>query len=449
MIMKKKQIVRSMARIAATVLLMAGLMLEGCHSKKGKAPVSATEYYTCPMHPQVHEDKPGNCPICGMKLIKVTASGGAEEPHEPLDTALIYLTEPVTRTVAGSFKVFTPVRTVSNDTIQADGAIGFDQRDINTVASLVSGRIVKLYVNYMNQTIRKGQPLMAIYSPELLSTQRDLLQAIHDRDPSLTRMLNEKLLNLGMRTTEIQKVMQSGQPMTDITLYSPYNGVARQVGSGSRSEESPPGGNNGMPGMGVANRGTSPTVKNVSFHAPENAQGWLNLREGMYVDKGQTLFAIQDIHSTWAILQVFAADLGHIHPGNPVTIYAAADTAHKVRGRVDFIPPYRNSDDKTTGIRVYVKSLPKNWKIGTLIHGQVAATGEAGGWNIPLSAVNLLGTRSVVWVKDPVHKGVFQAREVRTGLQTGDSIRVLSGIHPGDQLVENAAYMVDSDDFTK
>jgi Cu(I)/Ag(I) efflux system membrane fusion protein len=96
-----------------------------------------------------------------------------------------------------------------------------------------------------------------------------------------------------------------------------------------------------------------------------------------------------------------------------------------------------------------VKSLPKNWKIGTLIHGQVAATGEAGGWNIPLSAVNLLGTRSVVWVKDQVHKGVFQAWEVRTGLQTGDSIRVLSGIHPGDQLVENAAYMVDSDDFTK
>jgi Cu(I)/Ag(I) efflux system membrane fusion protein len=198
------------------VLLAGGIVLDSCQSKQPTKQQETGAYYTCPMHHQIHEDKPGNCPICGMKLIKVASSGKTDKM--PLDSALSYLTEPVTQTVVGSFKVIEPVITQQEDTLTVDGYIGFDQRDINMVNTRVAGRIENLYVRYTNQRIHKGQPLMKIYSPELLSVQRNLLQVMQDKDQTLINSLKAQLINLGMQATEIQRVMQSGQALSSITI---------------------------------------------------------------------------------------------------------------------------------------------------------------------------------------------------------------------------------------
>lgn len=393
------------------IITIAGTFF-GCQSKQAdKEPDSGT-YYTCSMHPQVHKDKPGDCPICGMKLIKVEATSVKDTTS--LDSALTYLTESVTQTVVGSFKVIEPVKLNHEDTLSVDGAIGFDQRDVNTVSSRVSGRVEKVYVKYTNQSVQKGQPLMDIYSPQLVSVQRDLLQTIRDKDEALTAVIKEKLLNLGMHDNEIQQVVKSGDPLRKITLYSPYPGISQQTNTSSTTRSTPE---------------------------------LLNIREGMYVKEGQTIFSIQNIRRIWALLNVFNENVGLIHQGDPVLLYADADKGNGIKGRIDFIPPYRTGADKTTSVRVYLKKLPTRWKIGTLIHGEIAISSQGAGWYVPLSAVNRLGRRNIIWIQDKDHEGVFHVREVQTGIQTGDSVEIISGINPGEKIVKNAAYMVGSDSF--
>lgn len=419
---RKRRCLKGFNHDVLGLILVIAILFAGCQSKQTAKQQQKGVYYTCSMHPQIHKDKPGNCPICGMKLIKVTPSANTDKM--PLDSALSYLTEPVTQTVVGSFKVIEPVTSDPGDTITADGYIGFDQRDINTVSTRVTGRIEKLYVKYTNQQIQKGQPLMEIYSPELLSAQRNLLQVMQDKDQTLISSLKAQLVNLGMRIAEIQKVLQNKQPLTNIIIYSPYSGISQQTIK-----------------EGMASMNT------VSYTSPENGSELLNIREGMYVNMGQTVFSIQNIHRVWAILNVFTNDVWDIRRGDAVNLYIDADKTGKVKGRVDFIPPYRSQNEKTTRVRIYLETLPANWKIGTLIHGQIAISGQSKGVYVPLSAVNRLGMRSVVWVQDKQHDDVFHATQVRTGLQTGDSLQIISGIKPGDKIVENAAYMVDSDSF--
>lgn len=428
------------------ILFSSVVIFSGCQSKKVNKQQETDVYYTCSMHPQIHKDKPGNCPICGMKLIKVMPTSNGD--MMPLDSSLIYLTQDVTKTVVGSFKVIEPVKTEPDDTIAATGYIGFDKRNINNVNTRVTGRIEKLYIKYSNQRIHKGQPLMTIYSPELLSTQKDLLQVVKDNDQSLIISIKEKLLNLGMRANEIQKVLQSGKPLTRITIYSPYNGISQKTTTGNPM-------NNVAPSNSMSSSQTEMGMGGSNMSAPEtmatgqvtNQPEGLNIREGMYVSRGQTVFAVQNINKTWAILNVFTENVSHIQPGDPVGLYADADPQNIIKGHIDFIPPYREQGKKTTQVRVYLNSIPDSWKIGTLIHGRITLSEENKGWYVPLSAVNDLGMHKVVWIQDKEYSNIFHAREVETGLQTEDSIEVISGIKPGDKIAANAAYMVGSESF--
>lgn len=432
--------------IMVMALLAGVILLDSCQSNQATKQQQTGTYYTCPMHHQIHEDKPGNCPICGMKMIKVASSGRTDKMS--IDSALSYLTEPVTQTVVGSFKVIEPVKTQQEDTLTADGHIGFDQRNINMVNTRVAGRIENLYVRYANQHIHKGQPLMKIYSPELLSAQRNLLQVMQDKDQTLINSMKAQLINLGMKTTEIQRVMQSGQALSSITIYSPYNGISQPTAVGSSTNSMASSNSMGVSQTGMEMDGSNinPT-ETMGTGQSTNQPEALDIREGMYVSKGQTVFSIQNVDRTWAILNIFASDLWHIQPGDAVGLYTDADPAHIIKGHVDFIPPYRSQDEKTTAIRIYLDHLPSNWKINTLIHGQIAINGQNKGVYVPLSAVNRLGMRSVVWLQDKDHPDVFRAREVKTGIETGNSIQIIAGIQPGDKIVENAAYMVDSDSF--
>jgi Cu(I)/Ag(I) efflux system membrane fusion protein len=215
-----------------------------------------------------------------------------------------------------------------------------------------------------------------------------------------------------MHSNEIKKVLQSGKPLTHITIYSPYSGISQQ------------------------------TNVPASSQAPEG----LDVKEGMYVNKGQTVFSIQNIDKTWAVLNVFTENVEYIHLHDPVILYSDADPGNIIKGHIDFIPPEQNQNEKTTHVRVYLDNLRDDWKIGTLIHGKIAINEPNKAWYIPLSAVNDLGMHKVIWVQDKKRPAIFHAREVETGSQTSDSIEVISGINPGDEIVENA-YMVGSDSF--
>lgn len=403
--------IKSIHLLYIAAIVAAAIFLASCHTGKNSAPKNSDVYYTCSMHLQVHEDKPGNCPICGMKLIKVEKSNSKDSIAT--DTLLTYLARPVTQTAVGSFGVITPVEENKKDTIDADGTIDFDQRNINHIAARVTGRVEKLYVHYLGQAIHAGQPLAEIYSPQLVSAQRDLLQTMRDNDKALETELKEKLLNLGMYENEIQKVIQDKKPLTEFTVFSSYEGIA---------------------------------IRDDTQDISSSAET-LSLKEGMYVNAGQTIFSLQNLDSKWAVLQIFSNDIIRLRIGDKVALSADAMPDKIVSAQINFIPPYRENNEQTTSVRVYLKDFPADWKIGTLVHGKIFTSKNNGGIYVPLAAVNRLGKRNVVWVKDKKYPNIFHARMVTTGAETGNSIQIISGIEPEEQIAENAAYMIGSDSF--
>ena len=427
-------------------------IIAGCGSDHSGLKTQPEAYYTCSMHTQVHEDKPGNCPICGMKLVRVSDSG---QKAASLDASLRYLTEPVTRTVIGTFKVMEPFKGSDGGEIIAEGHIDFDKRDLNLVSTRVAGRIEHLYVQYQGQSIIKGQPLLDIYSPELLSIQENLLQAVRDKDSVLVGGIEKQLLNLGMHATEIQKVIQRRQALTKVTIYSPFSGMLTKTSTGDPAMD-----NSSAMQMAAAElqadidmearKNNAPGLMTIKNNVQAGGIG-IRIREGMYVQKGQAIISVQHINRAWAMLDVFTPDIWRIHTGDTVRLYAEASPGDVLTGRVDFIPPVREPGQKTTSVRVYLDHLPATWKIGTLIQGQitVGATGEKEQVFVPAAAVNRLGRRAVVWVQDKQHLHVFHVRNVKTGVQVNGRIQILNGLAAGDKIAVNAAYMVDSDSFTE
>lgn len=336
------------------------------------------------------------------------------------DSLLKYLAEPVTQTAIGYYKTTEPQPMSLNDTLNVEGFIGFDQRALNTINTRIAGRIDHLFVKYAGQQIRRGQPLMDIYSPELVAAQRNLLQVVNDREEIFIKGLKEQLLNLGMTSAEINRVVQMGKPILNITIYSPYKGIS----------QSPQ-----MAGM-----------------AMQEGQGDIDLpiKEGQYIQKGEPVFAIRNTEQKWAILNILNQDFMSVKLDNAVRLFTEGNPQQQVSGHIDFISPFRNEEEQTGQVRVYLDNLPEQWKIGTLIHAKIATQIGGESLYIPRTAVNILGpNHSVVWVQNKDKENVFRVRNVKTGLQKGDFIQIIAGIAPGEKIAKDASFMIDNDSYIK
>lgn len=392
--------------ILSMLFLSFGIGLYSCKtdSKKEGKEQKADSYYTCSMHPQVHQDKPGNCPICNMKLIKV--SQNTEEEDMPEDSLLSYLAEPVSKVAVGSFQTIHPEEMTAEKQIRVNGTIEFDKRGRNIVSSRISGRIDEIFVKYENQQINKGQALFKLYSPQLLSYQKDLLEAVKNDNKVLTNKLQSRLINLGMAEKEIQKIINDKKALTDITIYSKFNGIVRNM-------------------------------------TRKQSNSVLLIKEGMYIDKGQPLFVVQEISQKWADLNIAVKDLKYITIGDSVSLFSDASGKQLVKGKIDFIPSYFEEENKSVAVRVYLKKVPSEWKIGTFVEGIITTTHS--GTFIPKTAVEDLGEKKVIWVKKEKYNNIFISRNIKTGWQNDDFVEVISGLNTNIEIAKVAAYMVEKE----
>ncbi|AFD07571.1 efflux RND transporter periplasmic adaptor subunit [Solitalea canadensis] len=411
-------------------LVIVALGLFSCNSKKSTVSEAAA-VYTCPMHPQVVQDHPGTCPMCGMDLEKkVEASDVSDKEKQELAA----LAQEVNETVVGNFKTIYPRKRSATDTIRLKGYLGLDDRAKNKVSSRVSGRIERLYIKYENQTVKKGQKLFEIYSPELLAAQRDLLYVIKNDDQQLVSGLKNRLINLGMTSAEVNQVIKTGKPIQYISIYSAYNGISHQITSGTSGAAATSGG--AAMGMGGGSAGATPATSSAPLSS---------IREGMYVNKGQTLFELMGHGQAWALFSAYDKDLPFIKEGDNVLITIPSEKGHQMSGKVDFIQPYYGENEQTATIRVY---LPNHHelKIGTLIEGEISGKNAADGYFVPKTAVYNLGKTTIVWVADKADK-VFKARKITIGAAAGDWVEVKTGLNASEKVAVNAAYLVDSDSF--
>jgi len=403
-----------------TLVLPMLLMGAACNTRQPAAKQQseqADDIYTCSMHPQIREHHPGNCPICGMELIKKNmTSADSVAGNIQLESLLKSTDEFVT----ASLPTTTAQRKSINIHVIAYGIIEYDTRATATISARISGRIEKMYIRYRYQPVEKGQKIMDIYSPEILTAEQNLLFLIQNdaTNISFIKAAKEKLLLLGMSTDQLQQVIQSGKPIYAISIYSDYNGHVHDAGMTHDAEPA-----NSM--------NASPTVT-----------GELSLKEGMYVEKGQTLLMLMDHHKVWAALQVFTSDQSLVKMGNRVRIIPETDTLAVIDGKIDFIEPFFRPNSQTLTVRVYFHNasmLP----VGSHVTANIYTTRHNALW-LPQSAVISLGLNEVVFVKRP---GGFMAHKITTGIRTDKLIQVISGISEKDTVAVNAHYLTDSESF--
>lgn len=400
-------------------MLMLLLVVAGCHpsaKKEMNAKTADEEIYTCPMHPQIKEHKPGNCPICGMALVKKEFTS-----HEASQVDLNTLLQPTNSVVVSGIPVTSLQRETKTVMITALGRVDYDTRLVNTIAARISGRIEKLYVKYRYQHIHKGMPVMDIYSPELLTAQQNLLFLLKNDagNTSLVNAAKQRLLLLGMSSEQLQKVVSTGRTIFAITVYSNYTGHIHEAGA--------------MQEMS--------TVAKMDVSAQTEA---LNIKEGMYVTKGQTIFQLFNTDKSWVLLNLFADDAALVKKGTPVTILPET-SSDSFTASIDYIEPvYRNSS-KTVTARVYFDNSNNYIPIGSQIKAMMQMNTGNINW-LPKQTVLSLGMNKIVLLKTA---GAFKVQQVNTGITTGDFIQVTDGISAQDSVAANAQYLMDSESFIK
>ena len=414
--------------------------------------------WTCSMHPQIRQPKPGKCPICFMDLVPVKVGSSAEAGPRQLAVSeeTAKLMEIETAAVQRKF-VTVEVRMV--------GKIDFDETKVKNITAWVPGRIDRLYVDFTGITVNKGDHMVELYSPQLISAQAELLQAskaagsINTESPDLIKKTTsatlqaarEKLHLLGLTDQQINKIETSGKPDTHITIYSPISGVVT----------------------------------------------WKNATEGVYVETGTPIYTVADLSRLWVKLDAYESDLVWIRYGQEVEIITEAYPGEIFKGKITFIDPVLDDKTRTVKLRVNVDNSQGKLKPQMFVRaavnsnvaegGKVMAPEMAGKWIcpmhpdivkdapgscdicgmalvtteslgyvkadttagaplvIPASAPLITGKRAVVYVRLPnTKKPTYEGREITLGPRAADYYIVESGLAEGELVVTNGNFKIDS-----
>ncbi len=405
------------------ISLLSGLLLfSSCSDQKKKAAKAQVETdvkYTCPMHPQILEDHPGSCPICGMALVK--KSGQASEGSGiSLNTVL----QPVNSSVLSTVNAIVPIEKDVQTTISAQGYLDFDTRTFNNIASRFSGRIEKLYIKYAFQEIHRGQRIFDIYSPDMVTAQQDLIFLTKNsaQETALINAAKQKLLLLGMTSEQINRVIKTRQAFYSLPVYSAYEGHVHD-----------------MPHSQMTGAPQVSSPSDLTTNLP------LSVKEGMYVEKGQTLFNVLDPHKLWAIIKIDGSAVSGLKLNQSVTISLPDIPGKTINGKINFIEPALQDGDKTTSIRVYLDNMNHELKVNSIVKATIQTGSTEGLW-IPRSALVDLGQTKIVWLKSG---GSFHAHQVSSGTAHNNEIQITKGLSVTDSLASNAQYLTDSESFIK
>jgi Cu(I)/Ag(I) efflux system membrane fusion protein len=422
---------------------------------QGKEGEKKTQY-TCPMHPSIVRDQPGDCPICGMKLVplkKATDSsaeadkGGAAKgerkiafyrsPMDPKQTSPVFRQDemgmdylPVYEDeVNGSAPPVEGLATVTIDPMRQqliglksvevkEGSVGgswrtvgrveVDPTGVRKINIKVEGYVDRVFADFVGKPVRRGQPLFSIYSPDLVSAQSEYLLArktqrqlaengtTGESGESLVAAARQKLKLWDVPESEIARLERTGEVSRTVTFVSPIAGVV--------------------------------TAKNVV--------------EGARIGPSETLYEITDLGHVWVMADAYETDLGQVKVGTPATLTLQAYPNRVFKGRVDFIDPVL--DPKTRTAKVHLHFPNPNDEIKPEMFGEVVLQDKARqGLTIPADAVIQTGTKEVVFVD--LGDGKFQPREVQLGEKSGDTVEVRSGLTQGQKVVTRANFLIDSE----
>lgn len=425
----------SVIRQAAFVILTAMVILLTACSGSEEA---HDDTYTCPMHPTVVSDRPGSCPVCGMDLVRKARPGEEVKITEDLSKLLKSPNEIVVasvKTIRGEYKSV-PV------SVEATGVVTYDSRNIYTIPARTAGRLERVFLKYNFQPVRKGQRVAEVYSPELVTAQRELLFLLENdaHNEALIDAAKNKLELLGLTRSQIAHVEEKRQTQNTIAIFSPYDGyvIANEQTAPSADMTTRAGQTGGMGGMEA---GASPTRgSQVSNTAPSPVPSLI--KEGSYVTAGETLFKVVNPASLRIELDIPGTEAAAVSVGDPVELSFGPERT--VKASVDFVQPFYTQGENFVKVRLYTKETGE-LQVGQLVKASIKTPAKESLW-VPRKAVLDLGTQTVVFIRD---REVLKPKNVITGMRTDGLVEIKSGLSSSDEIAANAQFLVDSESFIK
>ena len=373
------------------------------------AAAPAAPQWQCPMHPSIVEDHPGDCPICGMKLVQVEASQTAALPARTAPEGLSTVTIDAARQQLIGLQVAHVEKGPVGGAWRTSGRVAVDETRVHHVNVKFSGFMEEVHANFIGRPVRKGEPIFSIYSPELLAAQEEYALALRTRrtlsdagggtgqdGDTLVAASRRKLELWDVPRAAVDRIERTGEVSRTVTFVSPATGVV--------------------------------TKKDVV--------------PGMRVNAGDMPFEIVDLSRVWVLADAYETDLRHVRPGMHARLALKAFPGRTFEGRVAFIDPMLDPRSRTAKVRVEVAN--PTGEIRPEMFGEVTLEGKSReGLRIPADAVIHSGTRSIVFVA--LGSGKFEPREVQVGEGGGEHVEVVSGVEAGDGVVTRANFLVDSE----
>jgi len=395
------------------------LISPACSKPKFTKP-PGIDYYTCTMHPSVHAEEPGKCPICGMDLVPVmkkaetekgrngeTAQSHGSPSRPPTDSPVHEFLVPVQRQQQIGVTYATVIRARLHHTIRAVGTVEPDLQRHWAFVARVDGYVQQLFVPSPGQIVDKDTPLMSIYSPDLLTTSRELVMLLRMRDEAKSkdaRVTPERLIGAAesrlrqwnITDEQIAELKQTRKPNESLTLRSPFRGIVQEVPA----------------------------------------------HQGVNVKVGDHLIDIADLSVVWIWAEFYESELSMLQTGQQVTVTSNAFPNDRFEGRVAVINPFLEEAKRTAKVRIDIPN--PDFKLRPGMYANVELGMDMGeGLTVPASAVMPTGSREIAFVDKG--GGKLEPRVVVLGEQIGDQYEVKNGLAAGDRVIASANFLIDAE----
>ena len=367
----------------------------GAHSAE-HSHVGEETIWTCSMHPQIRQNEPGDCPICGMDLIPLE-----DDQHDDVDPMAISMSATaiqlanIQTAVVGSMDQVKQVR--------LNGKIQEDERLVFSQSSHVPGRIENLLVNFTGDYVNKGQVIASVYSPDLVTAQEELYEAqkVKDTQPQLFNAAKEKLKTWKLTDDQINQMLQSGATTATFDIQADVSGYVIQK----------------------------------------------LVNPGDYIQRGQPIYEIADLSKVWVLFDVYESDIGWIKKGDKVEYTVASIPGETFTGTISFLDPIINPITRVSKARLATANpglkLKPEMFVSGIVQAQLQKTSDA--VVVPKTAVMWTGQRSVVYVKSVSDQGLnFKMREVTLGPALGESYVIADGLAKGEEIAVNGTFSIDA-----